>query len=78
MAEERVKEKVTVVSRREITTYPKLRTPAVQVVVMYSTADLPPSSLFIPKEEWSEEKERELIKEDIKKRREEKPETFEI
>jgi len=52
--------------------------PAVMVYVTYTTKDLPPGLITIPKAEWISEKEAALIREDIKKRREAKPATVRL
>lgn len=62
----------------------KIMVPAVEgeaeamVYITYSTKDLPPSLITIPEKEWTAEKEAELIREDIKKRRETKPSTIRL
>lgn len=48
------------------------------VYITYSTKDLPPGLITIREKEWSAEKEAELIREDIKKRRETKPTTIRL
>ena len=65
------KMKVRILSREEITTYPKIKTPVKTIAVTVHAPGYPPFTLFIPKDEWSKEKERELIKqklEELKKR----------
>lgn len=52
--------------------------PAIMVYVTYTVKDLPPGLVTIPQAEWSEEREAELIREDIKKRREAKPTTIRL
>lgn len=47
--------------------------PAAMVYTTYIVKDLSPGLVTIPKTEWSSEKEADLIREDIKKRREAKP-----
>jgi len=75
MGEEEKKEyEWTVLSRTTITTHPK---PGVTQDVIFTTyvgEGLPPASISIPKEEWSQEKEDELIARDIHKRLQIKPE----
>lgn len=48
------------------------------VYVTYSTKDLPPGLITIREKEWTAEKEAELIREDLKKRRETKPTTIRL
>ena len=77
MAEENKQgEEITILGREEIVTYPKINQPAYQIAVTYATKDLPPKTIFIPKEEYSKEKEAELIKKDIEERRKTTPETL--
>jgi len=44
-------------------------TPTTMIYVTYSTKDLPPGLITIPKAEWTEKKELELIKKDLEARR---------
>jgi len=76
--EKEEKYKVTILDRRTIVTYPKLKTPAKTIAVTYTTDEIPPRTLFIPEEIWSRETEIKKIKEDIKKAKETKPETIEV
>jgi len=69
---------VTVLSRDEVVTYPKLRTPVTNILVTYVAAGLPPATITIPKDEYSLELEKKLIKEDIQKRLKVKPETYKV
>lgn len=48
------------------------------IYITYSTKDLPPGLITIPEKEWTAEKEAELIREDVKKRRETKPTTIRL
>jgi len=69
---------VTVLSRDEVVTYPKLATPVVTVQVTYVAAGLPPATVSIPKAEYSLELEKEKIREDIERRLKVKPETYKV
>jgi len=69
---------VTVLARDEVTTFPKIRQPVETVLVTYVAAGLPPATVTIPKDEYSLELEKKLIKEDIEKRLKFKPETYKI
>jgi len=69
---------VTVIARDEVTTYPKLRTPVTNVLVTYVAAGLPPATITIPKDEYSLEKEKELVRADIERRLKFKPETYRV
>jgi len=50
----------------------------IQVYITYSTRDLPPGLITLPKKEWSEAKEKELIKKDLTARRAARPTTVRI
>jgi len=69
---------VTVLSRDEIVTYPKLAQPEVTVVVTYVAAGLPPASVSIPKAKYSLELEKKLVRADIERRLAVKPETYKV
>jgi len=76
--EKEEKKKVTIIRRREVVTYPKLKQPVTNVMVTYVYGTLPPSTVTIPKEEWSKDKEAVVIREDIKKREEFQVEEIEV
>ena len=69
---------VTVISRDDVTTYPKVGVAVETRMVTYVAAGLPPNTLSIPKEEWTPALEKKLIREDIEKRLKAKPETFTV
>ena len=69
---------VTVISRDDVTTYPKIGVAVETRMVTYVAAGLPPNTLSILKEEWTPELEKKLIREDIEKRLKVKPETFKV
>ena len=48
------------------------------IYVTYTVKDLSPGLISIPKAEWTSEHEADLIREDIKKRREVKPTTIRL
>jgi len=75
---EEEKYEVTVIARDDVTTYPKLGVAVETRLVTYVGAGLPPSTISIPKEEWTPELEKKLIREDIEKRLLIKPETFKV
>lgn len=77
MAEELPKE-VQIIDIDEVTTYPRIGEAKKQVVVTYVAPGYPPRTLFIPKEEYSEEKLKELIIEDLKRLRERKPRSLKL
>jgi len=78
VAEEKAKYDVTVLSREEVTTFPKIAQPVVNVLVTYVAAGLPPATVTIPKDEWSPEEEKRVIREDIERRLKFKPETYRV
>lgn len=67
---------VTVLSRTEIETYPKLGEKELRVHTTYVAAGLAPKTIFMPKDEWTAEKEKAAIRKDIEARLKEKPEAF--
>lgn len=74
--EKKEQHEVTILDRTEIVVYPTPKTPQVQVLVTYMTPIIPPRTLTILKEEWSPEKEKELIKKDIEEQLKMKPEVY--
>jgi len=75
MAEEEKKEyKWTVLSRRTVTTYPRIGETVETVITTYVGEGLPPLPISIPKAEWSREREDQLIAKDIHERLKWKPE----
>jgi len=78
VAEEKREYDVTVLSRHTITTFPKIGTPAETVLVTYVAEGLPPHTLHIPKEEYTLEMEKKLIREDIERRLKAKPERYKV
>jgi len=69
---------VTILSREEIVEYPKIRTPVPVVAVSYVAAGLPPATIRIPKDKWTKELERSIIRKDIERRLKVKPETYRV
>lgn len=67
---------VTVLSRDEITTYPKLGEAVITVLTTYVAAGMPPHTVRIPKEGWTMEAERTVIRASIEDRLTKKPETY--
>jgi len=78
MSKKQEEHNVVVLSRDEITTYPKLGQGEVTVIVTYVAAGLAPKSVYIPKKEYSLLKEKELIKADITARLGKQPETYRV
>jgi len=69
---------VTVLSRTEVDTYPKLGVKAIQVWVTYVAAGLAPSTIFIDKAKYNISLEKKLIREDIEARLKKKPESYRV
>jgi len=69
---------IEILNRSEVVTFPRLGEARPVVIVTYAAAGLPPASVTIPKEEYSKEKEIEVIKEDLKKRLKFKSETYKV
>jgi len=78
MPEEEKKYDVTVLSREEVTTFPKIAQPVVNVLVTYVSAGMPPATVTIPKDKWDPELEKRIIREDIERRLKRKPETYKV
>ena len=78
MSKEKKEYDVTILDRSEVTVYPKLGEKQVQVMITYVAAGLPPKTIIIPKEEYSLEKEKELIRKDIEERLKKKPEVYKV
>lgn len=75
--EEKPSEEVKI-SRTEIKVPTSTGEPTTMLYVTYTTKDLPPGLITMPKEGWTAEKEAALIRENLKKRRESKPATIRL
>jgi len=69
---------VTVIRRREVTTYPKIGQAVVNVLVTYVAAGLPPGTVTIPKDKYSVDLEKDLIRKDIQDRLQVRPESYKV
>lgn len=69
---------ITIVDRTEVTTYPKLKTPVVNVMITYVAGEYPPRTVTIPKKEYNKEKEKAVIRKDIESIKKIPPETYTI
>jgi len=69
---------VTVISREDVTTFPKIAQPVIIRQVTYVAAGLPPATVQIPKDQWTQEAEKKALKDDIKRRLQQKPESFRV
>lgn len=66
------------VLRSELTFPSETGEPRKVVYVTYTVKDLPPGVITIPKGEWTEKREAELIKADVEARRKVKPVTVRV
>ena len=78
MSKEEKKYNVTILSRDTITVFPSLNEKKEVILVTYVAAGLPPRTIQIPKEEYTIEKEKELIRKDIESRLKAKPESYTV
>jgi len=78
MAENETKYDVTILSRDEVTTFVKIGQPAIVVQVTYVAAGLAPATVFIEKDKYSAEFEKQVIREDIEKRFKVRPESYKV
>lgn len=69
---------VTVIKRDEVTTYPKIAQPVINVGVTYVAAGLAPKTVWIPKDEWTLDVEKKRIREDIEAELKKKPEVYKV
>jgi len=67
---------VTVLDRQDITTFPKLGQAEVWKYITYVAAGLPPKTIQIKKDEWTVEKEKRAIRDDIDARMKARPESY--
>lgn len=78
MAEAERKYDVTILSRDEVTTYPKIGQPLIVKQITYVAAGLPPHTLFVPKDQYTPEFEKKAIREDVDKRLAAQPESYKV
>jgi hypothetical protein len=69
---------VKILSRVDLIMYPTPETPKRVKAVTYQSGFMPPRVVYIAEEEYSTDKEREVIGKDIEKATTEKPETLEV
>lgn len=69
---------VTVLSRDTVTTFPKIAQPVEVVHVTYVAESLPPATVFIEKAKYTPEFEKKVIREDITRRLQQRPESFKV
>jgi len=78
MSEKKEKYKVQILNRTELVVFPKVNQPMPIIRVTYYYPPLPPATIDIPKTEYTPEKEKELIRQDIEKRLSQTTETIEV
>lgn len=71
-------EEVTILREEEILLYPTAEKGQVSIAVTYSTRDMPPWTVLIPKDEYTLELRAEKVRESIEQRRAQTPETIRI
>lgn len=78
MSKKEEKYNVTVLSRDETTTYPKVGEGVIMVLVTYVAAGLPPHTVRIPKDRWAPGVEQTAIRASIEDRLKMKPESYRV
>ena len=78
MAKEREEFKVTILSRREVDTYPRLGEKVTQIWITYVGAGLAPNTIYVEKAKYGKELEKKMIREDIEARLKRRPETIRV
>ena len=69
---------VKILSRTDMMGYPTPDHPVTMVAVTYQTGFMPPRIIYIPKDQYTPDKEKEMIKADIEKASNTQPETFTV
>ena len=72
------KREVTIIGEEEVTTFPKIATPVVNVQITYVYGGLPPATVTIPKDEDTPQARAKMIREDIDQRMKRKIKTIEV
>ena len=70
--------KVSILRRTDLPTYPTPGEVVIIRAITYQADMMPPRTIYIDKEEWTEDVEKERIREDIEKVKAEVPETYEV
>ena len=70
--------RITVLRRTDLPTYPTPGEAVLVRAITYQANMMAPRTVYIDKEKWTPETEKEVIKEDIEKAKAEVPETYEI
>lgn len=67
-AEEKAKHRIRVLKRTPITTSPRPGEVTTTLAITYQADDRPPRTIWIDKDKWSIEAEKEMIRKDIEER----------
>lgn len=70
--------RVTILRRTDLPTYPTPGEVVIIRAITYQANMMPPRTLYIDKDKWTPEAEREAVAEDIEKAKAEAPETYEV
>jgi len=70
--------RVTILRRTDLPTYPTPTEVVIIRAITYQADMMPPRTIYINKEEWTEELEKDKIREDIELVKAAAPETFEV
>ena len=70
--------RITILRRTDLPTYPTPTEVVIIRAITYQADMLPPRTIYIDKDKWTEELEKDQIREDIEKVKAEAPETYEV
>lgn len=70
--------RITILRRTDLPTYPTPTEVVIVRAITYQADMMPPRTIYIEKEKWTEDLEKEEIKADIEKVKAEAPETYEV
>jgi len=70
--------RVTILRRTDLPTYPTPTEVVIIRAITYQADMMPPRTIYINKDEWTEELEKDKIREDIELVKAAAPETFEV
>jgi len=70
--------KVTILRRTDLPTYPTPDEVVILRAITYQADMMPPRTIYIDKEEWTADLEKDKIREDIEKVKAEVPEAYEV
>lgn len=70
--------RVTILRRTDLPTYPTPTEVVILRAITYQADMMPPRTIYIDKDKWTEDVERDEIRADIEKVKAEVPETYEL